>query len=253
MSNPPQSEKFEKFAFDNDFFELAVMGTPAAAAQAAAPVQRMPKNIEAAHKQGYEEGFAEGQKQAQAAAAADMAILQQHMAAGTRALETATQQVEESFVTRGLSLLRVSLHRLMGNAAQHYPDQILEHHLRLLVASLRTSEDLTLRIHPQARTYHEKLGLAQANIQGTPFHIIPDSSLGPTDCLIEWSRGGLEAKLAEHLAKLDELLKQTGAENLPTPALPTAEATNPVKQATTEADQRAKQLLGDDDLVDALK
>lgn len=252
MSNP-QPEKFEKFAFDNDFFELAVLGTAAAPTGTQAPLPRMPKNIEAAHKQGYDEGFAEGQKQAQQAAANDLNLLQQHLAGAVRMLEEATTTVEESFVQRGLSLLRVSLHRLLGNAAQHYPDQILEHHLRTLVASLRTAEDLTLRIHPQARTYHEKLGLAQANIQGTPFHIIPDSSLGPTDCLIEWSRGGLEAKLADHLAKLDDLLKQAGAETLPTPPLPTAEATDPVTKTVTEADQRAKQLLGDDDLVDALK
>lgn len=249
--------KPEKYVFATDFFDVAMMDGLASAAPAA---PRLPRNLQEARDEGLKEGLAQGRAEGEAILQQELTALKAQVAALTSQLSGQYAAWELSLTNMALSLIRATLHRLIGHAAAHYSDQVLEQHLRNLLKQLTQGEPLTLRVHPQARGYHEKLGLPQASIGQLAFRIVADDKLGPTDVVIEWPGGGLESKLAEHMANLDALLAQAGADtSLETPGLPansTLQAPpepSPLEAAAATTKSRAAELLGDDELVDALK
>jgi flagellar biosynthesis/type III secretory pathway protein FliH len=280
---------YTKFGFDTEFFELVQgQGNETPATDGVAPTKpagAMPTTIaqfraqmEETRQQAYAEGYAVGMSEGQNQAQADLAQLQQHLQNALLALQSAQNEREEHLLMQTLSLLRVTLHHLVGQTMANYGPELLEHHLRALLPLLKTDEALTLRIHPAARGFHEKLGLPQASIMGLPMHIAADANLGPTDAVILWANGGVESKLAQHLELVDELLAGAGAQMLnvehkadlsAVPAMPAMPRTAPPAEAAVaspspvmpdmdEAEKaaraRANALLGDEDeLVDALK
>jgi flagellar biosynthesis/type III secretory pathway protein FliH len=268
MPNLPPKGPLEKFGFSHDFFELNVAPPNPRAPPPAVVVQQ-------AHDDGYAAGYAAGEttgrNTAQQQAALEIAELKNQLLGLTNHFSTAQEEYTTGLTVSALTVIRQALHRLIGHAAANYPDQILEHFLHKLLPTLRTGEEVTLRVNPAARQYHDKLGLPQASIGGRPMHIVSDGALGPADCVLEWSRGGLESKIAQILADLDEALSHAGADiqqatpppptqpsrsfnpaGSPPPASfqPTPPASAPAPPAET---QLADQLLGTDDLIDALK
>jgi flagellar biosynthesis/type III secretory pathway protein FliH len=250
-----------KYTFDTEFFE--VVGQQRFPAGDTAALSAKSRDPEVLRQQAYAEGHTAGLQEGQAQAQADLLRLQQHLQNTLLALQTSLEDRERVLIGNLLGLVQASLGHILGHAAQHYGAEILEHHLRALLALARTDEALTLRIHPQARGYHEKLGLPQANIMGLALRVVPDTTLGSVDAVVEWQHGGIEARFADHAASLEKLLTTAGAATVPTPNLnlaatvPTATPTpgaGPAAStvASARAD-RAAALLGDDDLIDALK
>ncbi len=271
MTNPPSS--YTKFGFDTEFFEL-VQGQKKAAAPASermATPDELRAQEEELRQRIYDEGFTAGMAEGQQQAQADLAQLQQHLQNALLALQNSQNEREEHLLQQTLSLLRVTLHRIVGQVADNYGPELLEHHLRTLLPLLKTDEALTLRIHPAARGFHEKLGLPQAAIMGLPMNILSDSALGQTDAVVLWGNGGVESKLEAHMAAVDQLLAGAGAHMLNVehktnlnvmPAIPARPAVQPANEPASDmedaaaraAKARADALLGDeDDLVDALK
>lgn len=259
-----------KFGFDTEFFEL--VGTPITTVgepTEGAPKTPLPRGPEALRQQIFSEGHAAGLAEGQAQAQADLARLQQHLQNTLLSLQQANDARDNQVLSTLLGLMQRTLNHLIGHAAQHYGPEVLEHHLRQILPLARTDEALTLRIAPQAVGYHEKLGLPHATILGVPLRVITDTTLGPVDAIMEWQHGGVEARLATHTAELEALLQAAGAQNLPPAPLnlsptppstvqattpkPTDEVSTAIATAEAERAKRAAALLGDDDLVDALK
>jgi flagellar biosynthesis/type III secretory pathway protein FliH len=270
MADTPTPTPYAKFAFDTEFFE--VVGTHSHAAVGPTAAQRRAEE-ENTRQEAYNAGYNAGLAEAQKAAQGDLAQLQQNLQNTLLALQKSQNEREVQLLNQMLTFTRVSLHRIVGHAAEHYGAEMLESHLRSLLDKLKTDESLTLRIHPTARGFHEKLQLPQAAILGLPMQINPDSSLGPTDAVVEWRNGGVESRLSTHLAELDSLLLSVGAQALPMnvapPPSPQTEGPEtastkassapqplsgePLDDAEQAAKARAAELLGDEDLVDALK
>jgi flagellar biosynthesis/type III secretory pathway protein FliH len=240
---------YSKFGFDNEFFELDVAG-----GLSGGPARV--DIIEQVRAEAYAAGLNEGKN----VATAEVADLTKRLTALTGQLTQAQAAWEERSLRQLLTLWHASFSRLLGQAAQHYPEQLLEQHLKNLLPLIRTGEELTLRIHPNARHFHEKLGLAHAHISGHNFRIVDDHSLPPSDCVVEWHCGGLEARVDEHQKLIAELLSSAGApvqapepDAAATPAPQTAAPQQAPAPASSPAKSRAAELLGDDELVDALK
>lgn len=275
---------YSKFAFDTEFFEVVAGGMPGTAARSPGQVQ------EELRQQAYAEGVAAGQAEGHAMADAEVARLQAYVVSMTAQLEAMLAEREHTLLHQMLGFVRGTLQHVLGQAVKYYPDELLAHHLQTLVPLAKAGEALVLRINPQARGFHEKLGLPQANIVGVPMQIVPDPSLGLTDALLEWQHGGLESKAVQHVAWLSDLMTAAGAAAIAVPEVvypardlglggvpsdgqrpmappvpaDTAAATLPPPVAPTQKDDaaqaalqaskdRAAALLGDDELVDALK
>ena len=281
---------YSKFAFDTDFFEVVAGGVPGTATRSPSQVQ------EELRQQAYAEGMAVGQAEGQAMAQAEAVHFQAYFASMTAQLEGMLAEREQALLHQMLGFVRGTLQHVLGQVVKYYPDELLAHHLQTLVPLAKAGETLVLRINPQARGFHEKLGLPQANILGVPMQIVPDPTLGLTDALLEWQHGGLESKAAQHMAWLNDLLMAAGAAAIAVPEvtyaardvaremradgqqsgglsgggeksaipagtaapMPPPAATPPtvddVAQAALQASKdRAAALLGDDELVDALK
>jgi hypothetical protein len=269
---------YSKFAFDTDFFEVVAGGLPGTATRSPSQVQ------EELRQQAYAEGVAVGQAEGQAMAQAEAGHLQAYFASMTAQLEGMLAEREQALLHQMLGFVRGTLQHVLGQVVKYYPDELLAHHLQTLVPLAKAGETLVLRINPQARGFHEKLGLPQANILGVPMQIVPDPTLGLTDALLEWQHGGLESKAAQHMAAIavpevtyaardvaremradgqqsgglsgggEKLAMPTGtAAPMPPPAA-TPPTVDDVAQAALQASKdRAAALLGDDELVDALK
>jgi flagellar biosynthesis/type III secretory pathway protein FliH len=246
---------YSKFGFDNEFFELDVAGGFNGGRAKA-------DGIEQVRAEAYAAGLNEGKNMA----TAEVAELAKRLTTLTEQMTQAQAAWEERSLRQLLTLWHASFSRLLGQAAQHYPEQVFEQHLKNLLPLVRTGEELTLRLHPNARHFHEKLGLAHAHISGHNFRIVDDHGLLPGDCVVEWHGGGLEARLQEHQQQIADLLASAGApvtvpapEAAPpvaaapaaTPGLPAAATSETAP--TDPAKKRAAELLGDDELVDALK
>lgn len=263
MTTPP-NRSYAKFGFDTEFFEVvgaSSSGSPASG-EAARPNTKSPDEYrQEGYDAGYAAGVAEGRKQAEQA----LVPLQEHLQALLANLEHTVAVREEQLMVNTLSLVRLTLHHLLSHAAQHYPEEVLEQHLKAVIPLVKADESLMLRISPAAQTYHEKLKLPQASILGLPMQIVTDASLAPTDVSIEWRGGGVESKLAQHWEHINALVLGAGAAPLPVSAFPMA---GPSASAATSSGAvppnsppepldprraRAAELLGDDELIDALK
>ena len=236
------------------------------------------KNTEAVKQQAYQDGYAAGMRDGQQQAQADLALVQQHLQNTLIALQNSLEQRDVVLQNQMLGLVMRSAEAVIGHAALHYAPEILEHHLRQILPLVKADESLTLRIHPSARGFHEKLQLPQASILGLTMRVLPDTQLGSVDAVVEWANGGVESRLEAHTKALTELWTAAGAHALPSAPLPanldpiptsrhvvvpsardsggaaSAPPSAPVIDAATEAARaRAAALLGDDELVDALK
>lgn len=248
------ADKFEKFAFETDFFDVAVM-------DGLITQPKLPKTAQEGYDKGFKEGLAQGRAEGDTLLQNELTALKHQLTSLMATLTQRHEQWQNELTQAAINLVRQSLHKIIGHATAHYSDQMLETHIRELLALLHQGDGLTLRINPQAKAYHEKLGLPQASIGNIPFKITTDPALGPTDVVMEWPSGGLEAKLADHMVALDALLAHVGADTAqPTEPLPTtttiqspADTSSPLDAASQQTSSRAKQLLGDDELVDALK
>lgn len=252
-----QSSSYARFGFDTEFGEA---GGPGAAAPKVAG-----KVLEEARQEAYAQGFAAGEEAGRQQAQEEIQALATQMQGLLTGLQESMVERDKQLLNNTLSLVRLSLHQILGQAATNYPDTLLEHHLRAVQPLIRQEESLTLRIHPGAQGFHEKLKLPHAHILGLPMQIVTDPTLALTDVVVEWKGGGVESKLATHWEALSALLTGAGGTAFPVPDLPgkgpaTAPAESPATSATTEVSSpesplraRAAELLGDEELIDALK
>ncbi|NBV54446.1 MAG: hypothetical protein EBR79_01885, partial [Proteobacteria bacterium] len=187
-----------KFTFDTEFFDVATGNSkPNSPATAGGVPGRLPTTAGNAmagtsRQSIFDEGFANGLQEGRKQAQADLAQLQQHLQSTLLSLQTMLNEREAQILSQMLSLLHTTLHRMVGTLVEKWPQDLLEHHLKSVITSIKTDESLTLRLHPAARGYHEKLQLPHASVLGLPMHIAPDASLSHTDVVVEWKNGGAE-------------------------------------------------------------
>ncbi|MDD9912633.1 MAG: FliH/SctL family protein [Alphaproteobacteria bacterium] len=190
--------KFDKFQFDTDFFEVLSPAEVAAAEEA-----------DQAREQAYEEGFAAGkQKQTQ-----EMQTQLQQQIQALQSIADEVQHQQDAYTIalgrQALTIVTQVLNQLLDHAAENYPQDILEQHLKGIIAELPQNMPLTLKIHPDAATFHEKLQAPEATIQNCSFAIQTDPQIPLGDCVAIWENGGIEAGLSQAKQQLTDLLNNT--------------------------------------------
>lgn len=258
MASP--NDTFTKFDFDNDFFEVVATPGQVAAPMAAKPVtkDRAPRTFKEAEEQGYNKGLLQGKIEGQTETEQRLTVQFNQQAEQLKQaltiLEQAHVDASKDLENQLLGLLRHSLIKIVGHAAHNYTDEILTSHLKDLLEEARNTQNLTLKIHPDATAIHKELVAGNTNIK-----ISPESTLGPADCALEWQSGGLDKRLSSLLERLDKLLLNAGAIQMDAPpetTTPTAVSaeTTPSQSAADAVKARADDLIDpNEELVAELK
>jgi flagellar biosynthesis/type III secretory pathway protein FliH len=219
--------KFDKFQFDTDFFEVL---TPEEVLRA--------EEAEQSKEQAYNEGFTAGQNKV-------LQDMQQQLTQQLQTMHNISQQIQHqqdvyvvALGRQALQIINQTLHQILDHAAEHYPQEILEKHLRDVIPQVPGNMPLTLKIHPDATTFHEKLGAPEATIQGRTFTIQTDPNIAPGDCVVIWDNGGVEASLKQAKQSITQLLNNTP----PDPTIPAEEPEQPApaQETAPEATETAE-------------
>lgn len=235
MSDTPESA-YNKFGFDTDFFEIAVDGkTPA---KRGAPASNASTDIEDIKAQAFAAGKAAGAAEAMAKTQGELEDVILRFNAALGHLDTARTTYLQNLTQHTMQVLAQTLETLVGDAAKHYPQDILHKHLNDILPTLPHEDQMILRIHPTAKQFHDKLSGTVASIQSHVFKIETDTTMHPGDCLVLWKSGGMDAILAQNTTHLTTLLTSFRADDTTVNAM--AEATLDDTSATEETTEPAQ-------------
>lgn len=122
-----------------------------------------------------------------------------------QALESERQELAREMEAAALELALATLRKIFGTAAagSFTPELV-----RTALEEVDKNRPLRIRLSPPDHASLLALGAAGADLGGHA-EFIADSTLGPGDCLIENSRGSLDASLEAQLRGLKELLVAT--------------------------------------------
>jgi flagellar assembly protein FliH len=237
--------KFSKFEFDTDFFEVSVSGSPLG--------KTLTENEK--YQQAYAEGQAAGRQQAEQDLANQVETALQTLQQAALQMESSQKAYFRALHHQVNQSLTILLEQVLGHAAEHYPQELLDQHLREIIDQLQEETSLVLRLNPAAAEFHQNLAEKSTTIQGLTFTIQPDPALSPSECVVEWQSGGLEAKLENTRQTVIKYLTQLSppspegappeepheepAENLEEPTADGAETEPPATPETPEAEEKA--------------
>lgn len=229
-------DKFRKYSFDNDFFEVDVDDNAAVAhALGAATVstahdteaEPAPKgptqeDLAQAESRGYSAGLADGKAQAEEHVQQLVATHLQPLVEQLAALEAAREEYLQLAGSQSLSLLRHLLKKFLQDAANRYPETLLKQSLSEALQHIVGDVPLRMTVHPATRDTLTALLKKDAQFKkmGDNIRLESSTTLQPGDCRIEWATGGLDARLTTALREVDKLLGAAQAEALQKSVLP---------------------------------
>lgn len=197
--------KFDKFKFANDFFDVSIAnpgknGSP--------PVDK--------EAEAYTAGEAAGRQAAEAEIANLQQQHQQFLTTLAQEVKASHEAFQTALTTQALTLVLHTCEQLLGDAAENYPADILDRHLRQLIENITETKNITLKLNPQAAEFHKKLAGKELELNNITMNLVHDTSLSPTDCVAEWHNGGLRYTLAELNEHFRALFSSAGGAPLPT-------------------------------------
>ena len=217
---------FNKFQFENDF-SGAAMPTTAASKE---------PSIEEQKAVAFQEGVNEGRQQAEQQMAQQLASTQATFQEACKKLNELETIYLNNLGRQLINGLQDILTHTIANAAEHYPQDILDKHLREILTGLPKNNELKLIIHPETAAFHDKLAQTEATIQNHTFKIEHNANLAVGDCTIIWENGGVEATVNNTIQSLQQALQNLHADpqSIGTEAEVTAPDTPETVEETTE-------------------
>ncbi len=226
----PQSQKFDKFLFDNDFFEISV--EPGSRG----PRGKQPEvDVEQIKNEAFSEGYAQGREEATQALKADM---ERHLQAITTNLDNMAavkQQFAEIAGHEVLVLVRHVLSHAFDDIAEKMPEELLKKTLEQTLLPNLANTPLVVRLHAESLRYmeHLKEELGLKDKEGISYKT--DASLAPGDVIVEWETGGVDARLSHLKEEIDKIFAAASTHPMPLEAKENAPA-QPETNAKTAAE-----------------
>lgn len=197
-----EKRDFEKYLFDNDFFEVeapeedAPEQAPAEAAEEA-PVPLTEEDLAQAESDGYAKGLADGKQQAFEDYTAELKKHADKLATALENVAQARAEILEDTKQKAFKLLEVTADALLADARDNYAEALLKN-------AVNTLENLTaeqkngpkIRVAPATSAFLTETLLEARKIDGIEKeNIQADETLQPGDCVIEWVDGGTDFRL----------------------------------------------------------
>lgn len=193
----PSEGKFNKFLFENDFFEVS--GSTESQNSPSAE-----EGLQEAEQRGYQAGLAEGRQQAEQEISQQVSThlgqLQEHLDALTQAKEHQARLLEQTT----LVLLKDLLHIAFNDIASQYSQDLLKQGVAQVVAQAAQATKVKLFVNPQSLAFIEQH--KPEIIQRDDIAIEPRGDLSPGSCCLEWETGGIRLCHEELRAKLEDIL-----------------------------------------------
>lgn len=226
-----ESRSFDRYLFDNDFFEIdvtravadepvlaeaeaasgdATEGTPQDSAAPAAPAEKKltKEDLAQAESDGYAAGLADGKTQA----AEDFKQeLQSHIAgfaASLKDLDTLRDELKTELSQKALRLLADMLPALLADASKKYPEALLHRTAEKLLDTLAEEKVLSVKTAPDTKEFLLKHIADAEGLKAKlkPEHFSERADLQVGDCIIEWETGGITINHDDILQQLSEVL-----------------------------------------------
>jgi flagellar assembly protein FliH len=162
--------------------------------QAAAPSEAaIAKRIEAARKEGYDQGLAEGERNAASRATRQLAAAIDALATRTAQLAAAEAAERTARTADAIALALAAARKLAGALIERHPQAQLEALFAEALSSLDQAPHIVIRCHPDLVDSVEPAARAKLAERGlaTRLVVVGDGDIKPGDGRIEWADGGL--------------------------------------------------------------
>ena len=227
------SQKYDKFLFDTEFFEVSLSE------------EQKKKNAEEAlaqaEQQAYDRGYQEGHNKALDTARHEFAMHFSRIEEMLGAIDNAKTVLTRVLEAQALSLLKIMLQKLVAHAKEHYSDEILTATIQRALKEAANQTHLVMRINPQTLEYINEMSKADNPLEGKDVTLTADGDVPPADCVLEWETGGIDAKLDMILDEMVQTLDAAQKSGVtPSSDLPVDETDPVADSAETEAEAAAE-------------
>jgi flagellar assembly protein FliH len=164
------------------------------------------EQVKAAHDAGFQEGYRAGQASTQEEQQAQFNSLVEQIAASLENITgelTSRRQTQE----QGVSDIAIAIAaKVLPSAVQRGGFDEIKAQLESIMRDMSNEPRLVVRVAPSLQPQVEELmkDLSQRQAFEGQLLVLADEGLGPSDCRVEWSDGGLERNLDLFWKKLDE-------------------------------------------------
>lgn len=200
-----EKARVRKFLFDLSFHDEAKHKK---SSQPPAVFSR--EELDAARKESYESGFAAGGKAAAESAQQQAnAVLEKIDRQLALLIERGQQQWQKILAhSRGTAIAIVR--KLMPFCAEKYGVQEIEDLVSRALTEMAHEPRLVVRVgEAQFEAISEKIGaLAQQKAYAGKIAVLCENGLGPADCRVEWSDGGVERNMDALWREIEKIASQ---------------------------------------------
>ena len=168
-------------------------------------------DLDEARKAGFEDGREAALKVAASGIEERIARSIESIAEDLSRVDVYDANISERNQLLSIDLIRHITEKLLPATAEKYGLKEIEQVLKECLPLLTEASTLSLHVNDQAAPEVERHlnDIIQINALTVRVNIIPDTSLGPSDCLINWGDGGAERNYDSIWNEIESILVQT--------------------------------------------
>lgn len=173
-----------------------------------------------ARREGYAQGFEEGERSASAEAARALSTAAVSLADKSGAMNSAFTDALEKLTGDAAELAMAAARKLSASLIERFPYAEIEGLLAECLATVQDAPHMVVRCHPDLADAVRDIAAEQARISGFEGRLVvmgePEIKLG--DCRIEWADGGLVRDIDATAKAMDEKIARFHATHGKEPA-----------------------------------
>ena len=162
-------------------------------------------------KMGYEQGYRAKTEEIDNQTTGLLVELDKHIGELLAQKEQLQKELEQDFMALNLAVIK----KLLPHISQEHAEEILTQFLHENFANFKSEAKLSFYFNPDiiGKMQAQIANLARINDFEGKIALHKDSSLGLSDCRVEWDNGGVQSGSDKLLEKVNNLLEETAAEN----------------------------------------
>lgn len=154
--------------------------------------------LEAIHKQAYDEGFERGRKDGMIAGQSEVQVLQRRMSALLQTLATPLEDLDDEIIQQLVILAVTVARQIIRRELSIEPDQVVAVVREALNALPAAARDVRISLRPEdAALIRENLSLN--DVTDLPWRLVEDPAIAHGDCRIQAENSTIDASVEKRL------------------------------------------------------